>query len=112
MKLKELKDLVSIKAQPLAAKISEALFKEIKFYWTRRDTLGFVFTDFEYETEKSFESAHKKLIGKGEKDLFKKIRNEYVCVVLSTTEKKNFREFRIESEKILIVNTGKGKWSK
>jgi ribosomal protein L19 len=104
MKLKELKDLVSIKAQPLADKISQALFKEIKFYWTRRDTLGFVFTDFDYQTGKSFGSTHKKLIGKGEKDLFKNIRDDYVCLVMSRTQDKNFREFNIGNEKGLVVN--------
>lgn len=104
IKLKELKDLVSIKAKPLAAEISKALFKDINYYWTRRDTLGFVFTDFEYETGKSFGSTHKKLIGKGEKDLFKNIRDDYVCLVMSRTEDKNFREVKIGSEKGLVVN--------
>lgn len=104
MKLEDLKNLVRAKAQPLAAKISEAWpFKEIKYYWTRRDTLGFVLTDFEYETGKS-ESAHKKLIGKGEKDLYKNIRDDYVCLVLSRTQDKNFRELNIGSDKALVVN--------
>jgi hypothetical protein len=100
MKLEELKNSVSTKAQPLADKISQALLKEIKYYWTRKDTLGFVFTDFEYTSEK----AHKKLIGKGEKDLSKNMRDDYVCLVLSRKEEKNFREFRIGSEKGLVVN--------
>jgi hypothetical protein len=100
MKLEELKDLVRTKAQMLRAKISEVLLKEIKYYWTRRDTLGFVFADFAYSSE----TTHKKLIGKGEKDLFKNIRDDYVCVVMSRTEEKNFREFKIESEKGLLVN--------
>jgi hypothetical protein len=100
VKLEELKDKVSIKAQPLSAKISEALLKEIKYYWTRRDTLGFVFTDFEYTSD----TGYKKLIGKGEKDLFKNIKDEYVCVVMSRTQDKNFREFSIENEKGLVIN--------
>lgn len=100
IKLEELKNFVSLKAKPLASEISKALFKGIKYYWTRRDTLGFVFTDFEYTSE----TAHKKLIGKGEKDLFKNIRDDYVCVVMSRTQDKNFREFRIGSEKGLVVN--------
>lgn len=104
MKLKELKDLVSTRAQPLAARISEVLFKEIKYYWTRRDTLGFVFTDFEYETGTLSEISYKRLIGKGEKDLFKSIRDDYVCLVMSRTQDKNFREINIDNEKGLVVN--------
>jgi hypothetical protein len=102
MKLKELKNLVGTKAQPLAAKISKALFKEIRCYWTRRDTLGFVFTDFEYEVPSG--SNHKKLIGKGEKDLFENTRDDYVCLVMSRTQDKNIREFSIEDGKGLVVN--------
>jgi hypothetical protein len=104
IKLRELKDLVSIKAQPLAVEISKALFKDIYYYWTRRDTLGFVYTDFKYETKKSFGSTHKKLIGKGEKDLFKNIRDDFACLVMSRTLDKNFKTFMIGGEQGIVVS--------
>jgi hypothetical protein len=100
IELELLKASVDIKAKQLNMEIEEAFGKKIRHYWTRRDTLGYVFTDFEYASE----GTYKRLIGKGEKDLFKNIREKYTCVVLSTTQDKNFREFDLGTEKGIIIN--------
>lgn len=104
IKLEELKEHVILKARVLAIEVSKALFKNVNYYWTRRDTLGFVFTDFEFETGNLFGSTRERLIGKGEKDLFANIRDGFTCLVLSKTQDKNFRIFNIGSELGIIVN--------
>jgi hypothetical protein len=97
----DLRELLTPKAQSLAIEIRRALYKGINFYWTRRDTLGFVFADFDFETETG---NYTRLIGKGEKDIFESIRDSYCCLVVSKTLEKNFRIFKLGTEFGIAVN--------
>ena len=87
------------KARSLAVNLSQALFKDISYYWTTRNTFGYVFTDFEF-TRTSYE----RVIGKGERDLFENTKNDYLCLVLSKTLDKNFRVFNLERHLGIMIN--------
>jgi hypothetical protein len=96
----DLQEVLASKARLLATEISKSLFKDIAFYWTRRDTLGFVFADFNFETETG---SYKRLIGKGEKDIFESIKEYYRCLVVSQTLGKNFRVFKMGADDLGIA---------
>lgn len=84
----------------------ESLFgRKVSLYWTRRNTFGYVFADFSIERE----SKHEWLIGKGEKDLFEKIKDEYFCLMLSENLDRNFQVRNVPTQsgstlKVLTIN--------
>jgi hypothetical protein len=67
--------------------------------WTWRDTFGFVLIDFEDRRKKN-----ERLIGKGEVDLFRKLKSTYKCVLLSNRIDRNFKEFEINGRRSIRVN--------
>lgn len=71
--------------------------KGIYIHWTSRDTFGFILTDFEKP------GGARYIIGKGRKQLFEKIKDDYYCVVISDSLPHNFRTFEIEEGKTGII---------
>lgn len=71
--------------------------REIYLYWTSRNTFGYIFTDFEKP------KAYRNVIGKGRKQLFQKIKEDYYCVVLSNSLPHNFRTINIDDGKTGII---------
>lgn len=71
---------------------------EIGLLWTQKNTFGWVFADF----KKTYKG---RTIGRGEKDLFRMLREKYVCVVLSEKIPDPFSEIsRIEEGEIFRLN--------
>ncbi len=100
----DLREILTPKAQTLAKEIGRALFRDITFYWTRRNTLGFVFADFDFDFELQT-GAYKRLIGKGEKEILESIKDHYRCLVVSRTLGTNFRVFKLDNDNLgLAVN--------
>lgn len=97
--LKKLKEYQKSRAESIAQQLANLLHASIRHYWTRRDTFGFVFADFEY-TQK----GHQRLIGKGELDLFRRVKEDFYCVVLSTSLTRNFDIFQLGQRKGIRIN--------
>lgn len=96
--LKKLKEHVALLAAPIRTDLSKNMSKNIYCYWARRDTFGFVFTDFEF-----LPVGHERLIGKGEKELFEKIKDDFHFLLLSKTLDRNFKQVKVgELEGVLI----------
>ncbi len=70
---------------------------ELEIRWTSRVSLGNVFTDFPKENGKF-------TIGAGQKELFKKIKDEYAYLVLTKFMPFNRREEHMGTKKFLIIN--------
>jgi hypothetical protein len=88
-----------LQAEGIAQHVANKLHQTIELVWTRRDTFGYVLTDFEDRRKK-----HERLIGKGEIDLFRNLRGTYYCVVLSKKIDRNFKEFEIDGRRCIRVN--------
>lgn len=97
--LKKLKEHLAPHAAPIARDLSRSLLKNIYRYWTRRDTFGFIFTDFEF-----LHAKYERLIGKGEKDLFKKTKDDVHFVVLSKTLDRNIKSIKVGDRPGIIIN--------
>lgn len=82
-----------------AKKLGSLLNKDLRLYWTTRPTFGFVFCDFEWDHEK-----YERLIGKGEKDLFEKLENEYDYVLFSKTTERNFIVGKLDDKTFILIN--------
>jgi hypothetical protein len=83
----------------IAKKLGNLLNKDLRLYWTTRSTFGFVFCDFEWDHEK-----YERLIGRGEKDLFKKLENEYDYVLFSKTTDRNFILGKQDDKTFILIN--------
>ncbi|MCV0392105.1 MAG: DUF4263 domain-containing protein [Nitrosopumilus sp.] len=92
----ELKEEWETEAEKLA-KIIKKKIPDVKYFWTRRDTLGFVFTDFEPKDEK-------KIIGAGATGLRKKIQEDYDFVLLSGNVTGKHSEIKSEGKKGIKIN--------
>lgn len=97
--LKRLREIQESRAESIGTQLASLLHTSINYHWTRRDTFGFVFTDFEYERE-----GHQRLIGKGEVDLFRRLKDDYYCVVLSKSLGRNFQVFEMGPKKCVRLN--------
>jgi Shedu protein SduA, C-terminal len=97
--LKRLREIQESRAESLGSQLASLLHTSIGYHWTRRDTFGYIFTDFEYEQE-----GHQRLIGKGEIDLFKRLKDDYYCVVLSKSMTRNFQVFQMGLRKCVRIN--------
>jgi hypothetical protein len=97
--LKKLKGHTAPQAKSIAIELSKIFLKNIYRYWTRRDTFGFVFTDFEFLPVKN-----ERLIGRGEKDLFAKTKDDFYFIVLSKTLDRNFKQIKFGDHSGLVVN--------
>ena len=86
-------------ARSIAPQIASLLHTTINYYWTRRDTFGFIFTDFEYTQQ-----GHQRLIGKGELDLFRRLKDDFYCVVLSNSLGRNYEVFELGRRKCIRIN--------
>lgn len=98
-KLEKIKREVEPKASTVSEELSSILNKDITYYWTSKATFGFVFTDFEWTPE-----PYQRLIGKGEKDLFEKIKDDFSYVVLSKVLDRNFKAGKLNDKKFVIIN--------
>jgi hypothetical protein len=98
-RLDDLKFMVESQIRPIAQLVADKLHQDIGFVWTRRDTFGYILIDFEDHREE-----HERLIGKGEIDLFRKLRSTYYCVVLSKKIDRNFKEFQVDGRRCVRVN--------
>ena len=79
--------------------IAESIKKEYHnchYYWTRRTSLGYVFTEFKHEKGK--------LIGAGAKGLRESIQDEYDFVLLSHDLKGKYKSITIEQRKGIRIN--------
>jgi len=83
----------------IADELSATLNKDIRYYWTMRNTFGFIFTDFEWSR-----GQYERLIGKGEIDLFDRLKDDFDYVVLSRTTDRNFRIRNVNDKKVIIIN--------
>lgn len=97
--LKKLKEHVAQQADNIATELSKSFFTKIYPYWTRRDTFGFIFTDFEFLATK-----YERLIGRGEKDLFAKTKDDCYFVVISKMLERNFKRIKLGDHPGLVVN--------
>lgn len=79
--------------------LSLQLGKSIESYWTSKSTFGFVLCDFQWS-----HLRYQRLIGRGEKDLFNKLKDDYDFILLTKTSDKNFRQIEVEGKKIIILN--------
>lgn len=91
-------DLTKIKndIEKIVQKITNTS-NELRIYWTSRISLGNVFADFPKEDNKP-------IIGAGQKELFRKIKDEYSYLVLTKSMLYNRREENFGSGKFLIIN--------
>jgi hypothetical protein len=97
--LDDLKLQIESEIRPIAQSIANKLHQDLELVWTRRDTFGYVLIDFEDGRGK-----YERLIGRGEVDLFRKLRSTYYCVVLSKKIDRNFKEFEINGRRCVRVN--------
>ena len=96
---KRLRESQENRAQSIAIQLQNLLHTSISYHWTRRDGFGYIFTDFEYVQE-----GHQRLIGKGELDLYKKLKDDYYCVVLSKSLGRNFDVFELGNNQCIRIN--------
>ncbi|HZS74063.1 MAG TPA: hypothetical protein VFA69_06120 [Candidatus Nitrosotalea sp.] len=83
----------------LTAKLASQIkiqIPNINYYWTRKNTFGFVFTTYEHTSGK--------VIGKGEKALYEQIKNIFQFVILSHGIKGKFRPINIGENHGIMIN--------
>lgn len=94
----ELKEKLKPKALEILPGIQKIFDEKITIEFALRNTFGWVFTDF----EKDYRG---RLIGKGEKDLYDMIKDEYKYIVLSRNIKDDYSEpISFPDGKILRLN--------
>ena len=94
-----LQNKVKSKAKYYLPKI-QSLFPSLKFhlYWTKKNTFGYVFADF----EKYYRGL---IIGKGENALYRLLKDDYVCIILSNKIPDKYSElYEIDDGKVLRLN--------
>ena len=101
---KNIQERIKPRVVEIKGYLESYLNTNLRIYWTRKNTLGYVFADFEFQRENKREW----IIGKGEKDLFEKIKDEYFCLVIRKKLDRNYviREIPTDgsTERFLEVN--------
>jgi len=88
------------KLQPEAEQISNNLkqhFPEIHYHWTRKNTFGYIFSDFK-------DKPKGRVIGKGESAFFAKIKDQFDYVMLCEKLDGKFKKIEVDGKKIIQVN--------
>lgn len=91
-------ETIKSKIQSQVKKITHST-KNLELHWNGVSTFGWIFIDYDVK-----EGGYWNIIGAGHLDLFRIIKEDYSCLVLSKTMPHNMRIMEIHDYRVLVIN--------
>jgi len=92
---KSLKEELESSAEDLLRTLSTEI-KNLRYYWTKKSTFGYIFANYEHEKGK--------VIGKGEKALYLKLKDDYDFVILSNRLDGKYKKISVGEKHGIQIN--------